>query len=142
MSLGLLCLVAQTAAAQTPVDSLLRLDSAWARAYATHDTALAAQLFSDSLIVTSGEGRIKDKAGEIGDVRPASTLTMHYFRTSDVVARVYGSTAVVIGLAEWSFTYAGRVSTARRRYTAVYTRDAGSPLGWQMVALHIGAAAD
>ena len=60
------------------------------------------------------------------------------FRTRDVVARAYGSAGFVIGLAEWSYTFNGQTADYRRRYTAVYAR--GGPLGWRMVALHIGPA--
>ena len=128
----------EPAAAQTAADTLLRLDSAWAQSYATNDTVLAAKLFDDSLIVTSGNGRLKDKNGEMADVGPSPGFQIHYFRTRDVVVRPYGNAGVVIGLAEWSWTFNGRTNTTRRRYTAVYAR--GGPLGWRMVALHIGPA--
>jgi ketosteroid isomerase-like protein len=129
-----------TAEAQTASDTVRRLDSAWARSYATHDTALAKALFADSLVVTGSRGKLKDRNGELGDVRPYPGLQMHYFRTSDVAVRPYGSAAVVTGLAEWSFTMNNQVSNYRYRYTATYVR--GGPLGWRMVALHIGPAPD
>lgn len=129
--------LAHAAAAQTARDTLLKLDSAWARSYATNDTALASKLFDDSLIVTSGNGRLKDKKGEMADVGPAQPgFQIHYFRTSDV--RVQPRAGVVTGLAEWSWTFNGNTNLTRRRYTAVYAR--GGPLGWRMVALHIGPA--
>ena len=124
---------------QTSADSLRQLDSAWARSYATYDTALANKLFDDSLFVTSGNGRIKDKKGEMADVGPAQPgFQIHSFRTSDV--RVQPRAGVVTGLAEWSWTFNGRTNVTRRRYTSVYAR--GGPLGWRMVALHIGPAPD
>ena len=129
--------LASVAAAQTVRDTLLKLDSAWARSYATSDTALASKLFDDSLIVTSGNGRLKDKKGEMADVGPAQPgFQIHYFRTSDV--RVQPRAGVVTGLAEWSWTSNGNTNLTRRRYTAVYAR--GGPMGWRMVALHIGPA--
>ena len=69
---------------------------------------------------------------------PPVGLQMHFFRTSDVQVRMTGSTAVAAGLAEWSFTFNGRTSTLRRRYTATYAQ--GGPFGWRMIALHIGPA--
>jgi hypothetical protein len=134
----LLVAVGDLAWAQTAKDTLMGLDSAWARAYAMNDTALGAKLFDDSLIVTSGNGRLKDKKGEMADVGPTPGGQIHYFRTRDVVARPYGSAGAVIGLAEWSYTFNGTRRDYRRRYTAVYAR--GGPLGWRMVALHIGPA--
>jgi hypothetical protein len=126
--------------AQTPSDSLRAIDSAWARTYATHDTALAMALMSDRLVITSTDGRLKDKAAELGDVRPSPGLRMRHFRTSDVRIDVYAGAGVVTGLADWAFSFKGRENTARRRYTAVYVR--GGPLGWQMVALQLGRAPD
>jgi hypothetical protein len=95
-------------------------------------------LFDDRIIVTGGSGALKDKNGELADIRPTAGLQMHYFRTSNVDVRVHGASAAVAGLAEWSFTYNGRTNTIRRRYTATYTQ--GGPLGWRMIALHIGPA--
>src|SRR5512145_3115296 len=74
-------ILASSAAAQSTRDSLLALDSAWARSYATADTALANRLFDDSLIVTSGNGRLKDKKSEMSDVGPLRLgFQIHYFR--------------------------------------------------------------
>src|SRR5688572_7754214 len=71
-----------TLTAQSPADVVRSLDSAWARAYATHDTALAMALFDPDIVVTSGNGSVKNRAGEIGDVRSAPNFTLHFFRTS------------------------------------------------------------
>jgi hypothetical protein len=126
--------------AQTAADSVLRLDSAWARSYAVHDTALAGAVFSDSLVVTSTSGAVKNKQGEIADVRAQAGLQMHYFRTEQPRVRLYPGTGIVTGIASWQFTYNGQLNSVRRAYTSVFVR--GGPLGWQMVALHIGRAPD
>lgn len=134
-------LVAAPVQAQTPrtaEDSVRSLDAAWARAYATNDTLLGARVFSDSLIVTATDGSLKDKRGELRDVAAAPGMTIDYFRTSSVNVRMLPGSAVVTGLAEWKLTSSGRSNEIRRRYTAVYSR--GGPLGWNMVALHIGRA--
>jgi ketosteroid isomerase-like protein len=140
-SLLLFLLLAATATAsaqQTAIDSVRTLDAGWARAYQVHDTAYALQLFADDLVMTSTNGALKDKQGELADIRPQTNLKMDFFRTRDVKVRVYDGAAVVTGLAEWSFTFNGRASQVARRYTSVYAR--GGPLGWRMVALHIGRA--
>ena len=87
------------AAAQSAVDSVRALDSAWARAYAIHDTTLALALFAPDLLVTSANGSLKSRTDELGDIRPQHGLRMQYFRTSGVEVRVYGRSAVVTGLA-------------------------------------------
>ena len=136
--ISLLATLVTKASAQAGEESIRRADSAWARSYAQNDTVTAKALFDDRLIVTSGTGALKNKEGELADVRPTAGLQMHYFRTSDQQVRMLSTTAVIVGLAEWSFTYNGRTSTVRRRYTATYAQ--GGRLGWSMIALHIGPA--
>jgi ketosteroid isomerase-like protein len=136
--LFLAAIIAAPLQAQSAEDAVRKLDTEWARSYAQHDTATAIALFDDRLIVTSGTGSLKDKNGELADIRPTAGLQMHYFRTSNVEVRLIGSAAAVAGLAEWSFTFNGRTNTIRRRYTATYVQ--GGPLGWRMIALHIGPA--
>ena len=131
-------LVAAPLQAQSGDEAVRKLDAEWARSYAQNDTATAIALFDDRIIVTSGTGSLKDKNGELADIRPTAGLQMHYFRTSNVEVRLSGSAAALAGLAEWSFTYNGRTNTIRRRYTATYAQ--GGPLGWKMIALHIGPA--
>lgn len=124
--------------AQGPIDTLRMLDSAWARSYATHDTALAVALLADDLVMTGSNGTRKTKTDELRDVRPYAGLQMHYFRTTDVNITIHGDAAIVVGVAEWEFTMESRVSAYRRSYTAVYVR--GGPLHWRMVGLHMGNA--
>jgi len=111
-----------------------RANAAWADAMVRGDTMLLQQLFSDDLIVTSSSGAIRDKAGELDDVRPRPDLTTHYFRTEDVRARVYGSAAVVTGMARWRITFQGRDADFERRYTSVWIHDRSA---WRMVALQL-----
>jgi ketosteroid isomerase-like protein len=132
---------ARVAGAQNAADRVRQLDSAWARTYAVHDTVLARSLLADDIVITSTNGTLKTREQEIADVRPAAGLKMDYFRTVDAQVRVFADqSAVVTGLAEWSFQMNGRTNAVRRRYTSVYVR--GGPLGWKMVALHIGRAPD
>ena len=128
-------LAQSTASAESEVRAL---DAGWARSYQVHDTAYAISLFADDIVITATNGSLKNKNGELGDIRPNPNLKMDYFRTRDVKVRVMQGAAAVTGLAEWSFTFNGRPSQVARRYTAVYER--GGPLGWRIVALHIGRA--
>jgi ketosteroid isomerase-like protein len=118
--------------------ALVTLDSIWARNYARNDTVTADKLMAPDFFMTSGNGRVKTKAEEMGDIRPSPGLRMLYFRTEGVHVHVYGEAAVVSGFASWSFEQNGRTPTTRRRYTAVYTR--GGPLGWMLRELHIAGA--
>jgi hypothetical protein len=108
--------------------------------YQTYDTAMARKLYADNLIWTTVDGSLKDKRAEMADVAPAAGLVMEYFRTSGVAIRVPpgNEAAVVTGLAEWRFTFNGRSNQVARRYTHVYVK--GGPLGWQILAVHMGQA--
>jgi ketosteroid isomerase-like protein len=120
------------------VRELAHLDSVWARNYATNDTATALQLMHDNFYMTSTNAAIKNRDGELRDIRLDPRLRMKYFTTQQMQTRVYGSAAVVTGIAEWSFDMGGNTRTARRRYTAVYLK--GGPLGWQLLSLHMALA--
>jgi ketosteroid isomerase-like protein len=131
-------LVLCTGVAGAQTRTLASADSLWAHNYQVHDTATALQLMSEDFFMTTSQGRTKTRADELADIRPSAGLRMRYFRTEGSRLREYGETGVVIGIASWSFDMNGRESSIRRRYTAVYRR--GGPLGWQLVALHMGVA--
>ena len=114
------------------------LDARWANTYATHDTTLALQIMSDDFVMTTTNGGTKDRATELRDVAGDPSSTLHYFRSADVDVNLHGVAAVVTGRLEWSFTYNGNTTEVARRYTATWVR--GGPLGWRMVALHVGRA--
>lgn len=133
-----LALLLAPAALAAQADTIRRLDSLWARMYQTHDTVTADKLYADDVVFTATQGNLKTKAQEMGDVRPYPGMTVDYFRTIGADVRMYGSTAVVTGQAEWKTTSSGNSSETRRRYTMVYAR--GGPLGWRIVAVHMGRA--
>ena len=142
LTMAMLCAVLPCATAvqaqSAAADSVARLDSAWARSYAVHDTVRAQAIFASDLIVVGGNGSLKNRDGELRDVRPQPGLRMHYFRTTEVTVRCYTGACAVVGVAEWEFEFNGRVDATRRRYSATWVR--GGPLGWQMVTLHISPA--
>lgn len=127
---------ASTSGAQSVTSQLLAIDSAWTRSYATHDTALAIRVMAPEIVITATNGSTKDRAKELEDVKPYPGMTVNYFRSANV--KVVERAAVVIGTLEWETVSNGRTSPVRRKYTATYAK--GGPLGWQMVALHIGQA--
>jgi ketosteroid isomerase-like protein len=139
LALVLLCAASRAAAQAPPPEAAVRgLDSLWARMYATHDTVAARRLYAPELVFTSASGRQKDLDAELADVRPQAGLAMEFFRSTPTQVRVHDATAVVTGIAEWRFTLNGQVRDVRRTYTATYAR--GGPLGWRIVAVHMGSA--
>lgn len=129
-------LAAPAGAQSSARDSLLALDSLWAHAYAANDTVAARRLMAEDFIFTGPAGRTKDRETEMGDIRPSPNGHVEYFRTREVDVRLRPSTAAVIGIVEWLWVSGEQRGEARFRYTATYAR--GGPLGWEMIALHLG----
>ena len=111
---------------------ILALDREWADAMVRGDRATLERIFSDDLIVTSGDGTLRDKKGEMGDGGPE--IKTYFFDTDDLRVRVYKGAAVVTGHARWRINYDGRDIDNERRYTCVYARERGR---WRMVAMHL-----
>jgi hypothetical protein len=129
-------LVSASAGAQSTAAQLRAIDSTWAHTYFTHDTATFLKIVAPEVVITATNGSTKDRAKELEDVKPYPGMTVNYFRSANVT--VIERAGVVIGTLEWETSSNGRTSPIRRRYTATYAK--GGPLGWQMVALHIGQA--
>src|SRR5688572_28185015 len=134
----LLCPTRATAQGAADSVAVRRLDSLWARVYATHDTIAASRLYAEDLVFTSTNGARKTKQQELDDVRAQPGLVMEYFRSAPSTVRVYAGAAVVTGVAQWRFTLAGTPREVRRAYTMVYVR--GGDFGWRVVAVHMGNA--
>ena len=70
-----------------PEQQVMALNRAWADAITKGDAVALDHLFADDLIVTSGGGDIRDKAGEIKDAAGAPDpdfVWTHPFTTEDV----------------------------------------------------------
>lgn len=113
---------------------VMELNIAWAEAITKGDAATLDSLFADDMIVTAGNGTLRDKAGEIKDAAGAPDPEFQWtnpFTTTEVRVKVYGETAVVTGLAKWGFKYKGQQINNERRYTHTYVRQNGK---WRIVA--------
>lgn len=113
---------------------VLAANREWADAMVRGDAAALERLFHDELIVTSGNGTVRGKAGELKDAGPSADIKTYFFNTEDVRVRVYDSAAVVTGHAKWRINYRGRDVDHERRYTGVYVKEKGR---WRMVALQV-----
>jgi ketosteroid isomerase-like protein len=121
----------------SPADetAIRKLDSLWARMYATTDTATALQLYAEPLAFIGANGQAKTRSQEMEDIRPTAGLTMEYFRTTPTLLRTFQNVAIVSGTAEWRFSFNGPPRDVRRGYTAIYSR--GGPLGWRIIAMQM-----
>ena len=122
------------AAGSKSVQQVTLLNSAWAEAVTKGDATTLNTLFADDMIVISGSGQLRDKAGEIKDAAgppDPDFVWFHSFTTEDVWVRASKNAAVVTGIAKWGFKYKGQDVNQERRYTHVYVK---TDRRWKMVA--------
>ena len=122
-----------------PEQQVMALNRAWADAITKGDAAALERLFADDMIVTSGSGAIRDKAGEIKDAAGAPDPDFVWtrpFTTEDVRVKIYKDAAIVTGLAKWGFRYKGQEVNQERRYTQMYVKQQGQ---WRIVAQQVSS---
>lgn len=128
-------------AASKAEQQIMALNRAWADAITKGDAATLNRLFADDMIVTAGNGGIRDKAGEIKDSAPGGPpdpdfISTRPFTTEDVRVKIYKDAAVVTGLARWAFKYKGQEVNQERRYTHLYVKQRGQ---WRIVAQQVSS---
>ena len=129
--LGVFTAAAQTSKAEKEV---LAVNKAWADAQVKGDLEALDKLFAEEMIVTSGNGALRDKKGELADAKPHPDFKTYFFNTEDLRIKIYGKTAIVTGHAKWRTSFKGKDSDNERRFTCVYVKRDGR---WQMVALQV-----
>jgi uncharacterized protein (TIGR02246 family) len=118
---------------------ILALNQAWALAITKADAAALDRLFADDMIVTAGNGEIRNKAKEIKDSAGSPDpdfIWTNPFITDNVRVKIYQDAAVVTGRAFWGFKYKGSQVNQERRYMHVYVKQKGQ---WRIVAQQISS---
>ena len=118
---------------------VLAANREWADAMVRGDVAALERLFHDELVVTSGNGTVRGKAGELDDVKPTPDIKTYFFKTEDLRVRVYDDAAVLTGHAKWRINYKERDIDNERRFTSMYVKEKGR---WRMVALQVTRLAE
>ena len=127
---------ARTSKAEQQIASVNRQ---WADAITKADAKALDRLFADDMIVTAGNGGIRNKAEEIKDSAGSPDpdfIWTNPFTTEDVRVKIYQGAAVVTGLAKWGFKYKGNEVNQERRYTHTYIKQKGQ---WRIVAQQISS---
>jgi uncharacterized protein (TIGR02246 family) len=118
---------------------VMALNNAWADAITKGDAAALGRILADDVIVTSGNGEIRNKAAEIKDSAGAPDpefVWLRPFTTEEVRVRIYRDAALVTGRAKWGFRYRGQEVNQERRYTHMYVKQLGQ---WRIVAQQVSA---
>lgn len=106
---------------------------AYRAAIVAGDRPALERLIHNDFVIMSGEGLLRDKAGELADL-VADGFKVHEFRLDDPRIRTYGNTAIATGILRWRMTYNGRESSVERHTTMTWVNDGGR---WQMVAQQV-----
>ena len=91
-----------------------------------------ADLFADELVFVHLNGHISSKQEWIAELR-AKRFVYNTIDIKEAAAKVYGSTAVLVGRATFKVTVNGSKGTYNLVYTEVYTRKKGQ---WKLVNIH------
>lgn len=98
-----------------------------------NDIGVLEGLIADNFVVTLDTGEVKTRADELA-VNRAGARRVEAWDSSDVVVRVYGHTAVVVGRAAVRDSLQGRGRAFRFSYTHVWARLDGR---WRLIARHV-----
>ena len=127
---GATAIHAQSAADAKTADAVKALDSKRFEAMTKNDFDTLGTLLADDLSYHHSNGAADNKAAYIETLRTGKTR-YHTIEPSEVKVRVYGTTAIVTGLAKLSFTADGKPVNATLRYTDVWVLKGKA---WQMVS--------
>jgi uncharacterized protein (TIGR02246 family) len=108
----------------------------WAKAELDGDTAALADLLTGDFVGVGPRGFVLDKRAWLGRYASGALVHSRFAWQGDTV-RVYGDTAVVIGIEESTGSYGGHQVDSRSRATHVLVRGDG---GWRLAGVHLSPA--
>ena len=131
--IALLAFVSSTPAlAQSKAErEVLKLNKQYEEAIARRDASVHERLFASDYTYTPGNGNFMDRTEHMKFTKGGSAVVKS-LRSENVLARIYGNTAVVTGIWVSVDSRGGRDFAERRiRYILVYHKKSGR---WQIVA--------
>jgi ketosteroid isomerase-like protein len=124
MSLGIL-MVAMALCAVAPVSAqeedaaaraqVLGLEKAWNQAYKLGDIKALSAILDNSLVLVEDDGSLKTKSEFLASVK-AANVNEEQVAPESLTVRVFGSTAIAIGVIAVKETKAGKTTVHRERF--------------------------
>ena len=134
--LGLLIMwagaIAQQKLAGNDEAALKALEEKWDTANLKGDTATLSAIFVDTFISTSNEGKARNKAEILAQLK-SGEVKYETSKVDDMKVFVYGDAAVVNGRWKAKFVEKGKLVDDSERFTDTYIRQNGQ---WRCVASH------
>ena len=114
-------------------EELLKLENAFAEAIVKNDLEGIGRLVTDDWIIIDPNGEIVDRT-RFFEVIKSGALTHDMMESEDFRVRVYGDSAVVIGVTRTKGKFMGQEFSTRERATDVFVKRDG---GWKCVLTHL-----
>ena len=114
-------------------EELLTLEKAFAEAIVRNDLEDIGRLVTDDWIIIDPNGEIVDRT-RFFDVIKSGALTHDMMESEDFRVRVYGDSAVVIGVTRTQGKFMGQEFSTQERATDVFVKRDGR---WQCVLTHL-----
>ena len=132
LMMGLMLIAAVAVrAAESPVESVLRLDQARLTAMGTGDGAGLAKILSDEVVFIHSDGRAESKADYVKNMTAGDTAYSD-LKTADVQARQIATDVIVLsGAQEMKKKLGPTWSEIKLRFLSVWRNEGGT---WRMVA--------
>jgi ketosteroid isomerase-like protein len=113
-------------------DTLVQIEHQWTDAAVKGNVVAFGRFMADEWILTYSDGTLVTKPMALADVKEGA-LKIESFRLDDVSVRLYGDTAIVIGMITEKSKFREKDTSGKRRFTDVFVKRDGS---WQVVASH------
>jgi ketosteroid isomerase-like protein len=118
-------------------EQVKELGQTWAAAELRGNAEELGALLADDFVCVGPLGFVLDKAQYLGS-RRSGDLKHEAFAWEDVRVRLYGETAVAVGVQTQRSTYQGRDASGRFRVTQIAARQGGA---WRIAGLHLSPIA-
>src|SRR5215217_646879 len=129
----LFCALAGAAATQSASQrEVLAALHDWLDALAKNDLPRVERIVADDYRITVADGRVLDKTEDLEPLR-SGKVKFRSAEATDVDVRVFGTTAIVTGVARFTADVGGNAASFQERFTDVYVKRRGR---WQPVASH------
>jgi len=119
--------------AATDEQELKRVEAALCDAFRTNDAATIARLEDETYTLTNSRAVVSTRADDIAEAKKGAN---HYseFRNHDTTIRLYGDTAIILGITSVKGSAEGKPFELDVRFTDTYVRRAD---GWKIAASHV-----
>jgi uncharacterized protein (TIGR02246 family) len=111
-------------------DQVLALEKAWNQAYKAGDTKALASILDNSLVLVEDDGSLKTKSEFLASVK-SSNANEEQVAPESLTVRVFGNTAIAIGVIAVKETKGGKTVTHRERFIDTWINREGK---WVCIA--------